>query len=208
MKKKKPTPAALAAIVASLMASLAPVPAKSTMLPASAVEYKTQHGISPALTFELSSGQIYLPLSEATDYLNQVNARQRFLLQAMIQDRQREGKGSLFTDVKGVKKICLESLEQHMRVKEAVLLVLQPDNLAKKHPHDLEERARYKAELQRFGRSLAQGEFILRDLISAIEQSKAPEKTASFTNMPSDADVKAMITAEHKNLGLSAPEFS
>lgn len=206
--KKKSTPAAVAAIVASLMASLAPVPAKSTMLPTSVVEYNTQRGVSSALTFELSSGQIYLPLDEATEYLNQLNAQQRFLLNAMIQDRQREGKGSLFTNVKSVKKICLDSLEQHMRVKEAVLLVMQPDNLARKYPDDLAERARYKAELQRFGRALAQGEFILRDLISAIEQSKTPEKTVSLADMPGDAEVKTMMTAEHKNLGLSAPEFS
>ncbi|GEM_PF-2714612 len=206
--KKKPTHAAVAAIVASLTASLAPVPAKSASLPATAVESRAHHGVSTALTFELSSGQIFLPLDEATEYLTELNKSQRFLLQAIIQERQIKGKGQLFSNTKEMKRLCLEGLEQHLRVKEAVSIVMQSDNLAKAYPDNLGERAHYRSQLMRFGRAIAQGEFILRDMISAIDQSKAPQNTVSLSGMPSDAEVKALIAAEHKNLGLSAPEFS
>ena len=206
--KKKPTPTAVAAIVASLMASLAPVPAKSTMLLATTVESRAHHGVSTALTFELLNGQIYLPLDEATAYLTEINHRQRFLLNAMIQERQNVGKGSLCSNPEEMKRICLDSLEQHLRVKEAVKVVMQPENLAKAHPDDLSERVNYKSQLLRFGRVIAQGEFILRDMISAIDQSKTPKSTITLSEMPGDAELKEMISAEHKNLGLSAPEFS
>ncbi|MEM5487046.1 iron-sulfur cluster assembly scaffold protein SufA [Enterobacter cloacae] len=206
--KKKSTHAAVAAIVASLTASLAPVPAKSASLPATAVESRAHHNVSTALTFELPGGQIFLPLDEATEYLTELNKSQRFLLQAIIQERQAKGKGSLFSNVKDMKAICLDGIEQNLRVKEAVSIVMQPDNLAKTHPDNLGERAHYRSQLMRFGRAIAQGEFILRDILSALEQSKAPKNTVSLTGMPSDTEVKALIAAEHKNLGLSAPEFS
>lgn len=206
--KKKSTPAAVAAIVASLTASLAPVPAKSTSLPATVVETKAQHGISTALTFELPSGQIFLPLDEATEYLTELNSRQRFLLQAIIQERQGAGKGSLFSNTKEMKRLCLENLEHHLRIKEAVSLVMHQDNLAKTHPDNLGERTHYRAQLMRFGRAIAQGEFIIRDMLLAIEQSKAPKSTVRLSGMPSDAEVKAAIAAEHKSMGLSAPGLS
>ncbi|PUV39386.1 iron-sulfur cluster assembly scaffold protein SufA, partial [Cronobacter sakazakii] len=179
--KKKSTHAAVAAIVASLTASLAPVPAKSASLPATAVESRTHHGVSTALTFELSGGQIFLPLDEATEYLTALNNSQRFLLQAMIQERQVKGKGGLFSNTKEMKSLCLESLEQHLRVKEAVSIVMQQDNLAKAYPDNLGERPHYRSQLMRLGRSLAQGQFILSGMLSAIEQSKAPKNTDSLT---------------------------
>lgn len=205
--KQKSTSAAVAAIAASLMASLAPVPAKSTMLPATAAESRTHQGVATALTFELSSGQIFLPLDEATDYLNQINQHQQFLLSAMIQDRQNRGKGAMFSNPAQIKRICAESLEQHLRVKEAIRIVITPDNLAKLYPDSLEMRAQYRATLIRFGRAVAQGEFVIRDTIATIEQSRAPTNVVYLSDMPSEEDAKAMIAAEHKNLGLSAPEF-
>lgn len=151
---------------------------------------------------------MFLPLDEATEYLTELNSRQRFLLQAVIQERQSAGKGALFSNTKEMKRLCRSNLERHLRIKEAVSLVMQPDNLARAHPDNLGERANYRAQLMRFGRAIAQGEFILRDILSAIEQSKAPKSTVNLTGMPGDAEVKAMTAAEHKNLGLSAPEFS
>nr|EHI0086424.1 hypothetical protein [Escherichia coli] len=66
----------------------------------------------------------------------------------------------------------------------------------------------YRNTLILFGRAIAQGEFIIRDLINAIERSITTDKTITMSNMPSDENVKEMIIAEHKNLGLSSPEFS
>ncbi|EOA1625381.1 iron-sulfur cluster assembly scaffold protein SufA, partial [Salmonella enterica] len=61
---KKSTQTTVAAIAASLMASLAPVPAQSTTLPVTAVEVSANHGVAASLTFNLPSGQIFLPLEE------------------------------------------------------------------------------------------------------------------------------------------------
>ncbi|RJT27335.1 iron-sulfur cluster assembly scaffold protein SufA [Buttiauxella izardii] len=207
--KQKSTSAAVAAIVASLSASLAPVPAKSTTLPTTVMESKAHVGVSAALTFELPSGQIFLPLEEATDYLNGINSNQRSLLSAIIQKRQLKGKGALLmANLVQTKRICEDALKQHARVKEAIKIVIAPDNLAKMHPDSLELRVQHRDALIRFGRAVAQSEFLARDTLNAIERSRPPSKTISLSDMPSDEDVRAMITAEHKNLGISAPGFS
>lgn len=208
---QKSTSAAVTAIVAALSASLAPVPAKSTVLPASVVESKAHSRVAAALTLDLPDGQVFLPLDDAADYLNEINERQRFALHNIIQDRKREGKGPLFSDAqfsKNLKRLCSESLENSLRIKEAVKIVITPENLAKLYPGDLELQVHYRDQLIRFGRAIAQSEFLARDMMSAIEQSMAPANTAKLADMPGDEDVRAMIAAEHRNLGLSAPEFS
>ncbi|ADU72611.1 hypothetical protein [Pantoea sp. At-9b] len=209
--KQKSTPAAVAAIVAALTASLAPVPAKSTVLPASVVESKAHSRMATVMTLDLPGGQVYLPLDVATDYLNDISERQQFALHNIIQDRQREGKGALLHEaqtLKDLKRLCLESIENSLRVKEAVKIVMAQDNLAKQYPGDLEQQVKYRNQLIRFGRAVAKSEFLARDMISAIEQSKAPAKTVKLTDMPSDEDVRNMIAAEHRNLGLPSTGFS
>lgn len=207
--KQKSTSAAVAAIVASLSASLAPVPAKSTTLPTTVMESNTHVGVSSALTFELPGGQIFLPLEEATDYLSGLNANQRSLLSIIVQKRQLRGKGPLLMiDLAQTRRVCEDSLKQHARIKEAIKIVISPDNLAKLHPDSLELRVQQRDALIRFGRAVAQSEFLARDILNAIERSRPPAKTVSLNDMPSDEDVRAMITAEHKSLGLSRPGFS
>ncbi|QDL35506.1 hypothetical protein EGO53_19380 [Serratia liquefaciens] len=80
------------------------------------------------------------------------------------------------------------------------------ENLVARFP-DPSERESFKTELVKFGRAVATSEYIAHDIISAIEQSVAPKKTYQPDNLPSGDEVRAMIAAEHKNLGLSAPEF-
>ncbi|AVS51132.1 iron-sulfur cluster assembly scaffold protein SufA [Salmonella enterica] len=200
---KKSTQTTVAAIAASLMASLAPVPAQSTTLPVTAVEVSANHGVAASLTFNLPSGQIFLPLEEAADYLNHINDRQRFLLNALVRERQDKGKGPLFDKTAQMKRLCVQGLQNHIRIKEAVQMVMKSENLYKAFPGDLKQQAKYKADLLRFGRAVAQGEFILRDTLSLIEQSEAPESTVRLADMPADEEVKAWIAAEHKNLGLA-----
>ncbi|HDU8583261.1 hypothetical protein K6U37_12035 [Vibrio parahaemolyticus] len=199
---KKTTQTTVTAIVASLMASLAPVPAQSTTLPATAVEISANHGVAASLTFNLPGGVVFLPLEEAADYLNQINERQRSLLNAVVQDRQNRGKGALFTFTPRMKRLCTDGLKHHMRVKEAIRLVMTDDNLSKTFPGDLKQQTKYKADLLRFGRAVAQSEFILRDTLSLIEQSAPPENTVHLTGMPDDSEVRAWIAAEHKKLKL------
>ncbi|WP_380183530.1 iron-sulfur cluster assembly scaffold protein SufA [Kalamiella sp. sgz302252] len=205
---KKSTHATVATIAASLMASLAPVPAQSTTLPATAVEVSENYGVAASLTFNLPSGQIFLPLDEATEYLTQNNERQRFFLNAAVQDRQKRGKGTLFAVTPRMKRLCVDGLKHHMRVKEAVQLVMKGDNIYKSFPGNLEKQAKYKADLLRFGRAVAQGEFILRDTLSLIAQSESPDSTINLTDMPGDEEVRAWIAAEHKKLGLMVSESS
>ncbi|EFI9566401.1 iron-sulfur cluster assembly scaffold protein SufA [Escherichia coli] len=204
--KQKSKSAAIAAIATALTASLAPVPAKSTILPTTVIESVTHARVVSMLTFEHHDGQVFLPLEEAIEYINGLNDNMRAALNAVIEERQNRGKGALFTDK--IAKIFEESLKQCTRVKEAVKIVMAPDNLAKMYPDSLEQRIAYRNKLIRFGRAIAQGEFIARDAINAIKRSTAPDKTTSLGNTLSDGNVKAMIIAEHKNMGLPAPEFS
>lgn len=205
---KKSTQTTVAAIAASLMASLAPVPAQSTTLPATAVEVSANHGVAASLIYNLPSGQIYLPLDEAADYLTQLNERQRFLLNGVVRDRQSKGKGSLFVNTAQMKRLCTDGLKNHERIKEAVQLVMKGDNIYKTFPGDLKRQAKYKADLMRFGRAIAQSEFLYRDTLSFIQQSEAPEKTVHLTDMPGNEEVTSWIDAEHRKLGLNVSGLS
>ncbi|HCB7201712.1 TPA: iron-sulfur cluster assembly scaffold protein SufA [Escherichia coli] len=127
------------------------------------------------LTSGIPDEYVFLPLDKATDYLNQLNSTQRMLLESAIRDRQARGKGALFATNEGrVRKICKEAIEQNMRVKEAINIVMQPDNLARLFPGNPEQRVHYRNLLIRFGRAIAQSEFIARDVINSMEQCTAP----------------------------------
>ncbi|EOC2511814.1 iron-sulfur cluster assembly scaffold protein SufA [Escherichia coli] len=208
MMTPKKHSAIVTAIATCLSASVAPVPAESATIPT--IAGHQINSIQPqAFTLGIPDGQVFLPLDKATDYLNQLNSTQRMLLESAIRDRQTRGKGALFATNEGrTKKICKEAIEQNMRVKEAINIVMQPDNLARLFPDNLEQRVHYRNLLIRFGRAIAQSEFIARDAINAMEQCAAPTLTKKITGMPCEEDVRAMVAAEHRNLGLSAPEFS
>jgi|SRR5471030_297386 len=205
--KAKAKKMAIPAIVAALMASLAPVPAKSATLPVTAVEVQKSEGLVSTLTFNLESEQMFLPLAEATAYLSSLNDHKRRVLADAIHERELKGKGPLFTTSAKIIKLANENIANSLKVKDAIRIVLTPENLATRFP-DQAEREAYRTELVKFGRAVASAEYIARDIISAIEQSQVPKKTYQPDNLPSAYDAKAMISAEHKNLGLSAPEFS
>lgn len=194
---KKTTQIAIATIATSLMASLAPVPAQSTSLPISATKLMTQHDVATSLTLNVPSGQIFLPLDEATEYLNSINKQQHFLLTQMVRERQNRGNGSLFTNISKMKRLCTNGLKRHVRVKEAIKLVMRGDNINKLFPNDLAQQAKYRTSLVNFGKAVAQNEFILRDTLSCIQQSMSPEKTAHVANMPDQDEMDAWISAEH-----------
>lgn len=197
---------AIPAIVAALLASLAPVPAKSTVLAATAVEVQKSEGLVSTLTFNLEDGQVFLPLSEATAYLNSMNEHTSQLLSKSIEERAEKKKGPLFLSPSRMIKLANENISQCTRLKDAIRVVLTPENLNRHFP-DPVERVAFRADLVKFGRAVATSESISRGIISAIEQSVPPKKTYQPDNQPSASEVKAMIAAEHKNFGLSAPEF-
>lgn len=200
---KKTTQLAIATIATSLMASLAPVPAKSISLNTiTTVEKPAKQKKATALAFELPHGQILLPLDEATEYLNNINIQQRILLNSMIEKRKNRGKGPLFTNFAQVKRLCIDGVERHRQIKAAVQHVMCGNNIDNLFPDDLEQQAKYKTSLLQFGRVVAQGEFILRDILSCIEQCSVPEKTVHLVDMPDQDEVSAWILAEHRKVGV------
>jgi len=200
---KKTTQLTIATIVTSLMASLAPVPAKSISLnTVTSVEKQAKQDKMKALAFELPHGQIFLPLDEASEYLNNINIQQRILLDSLKEKRKSRGKGPLFTNVAQVKRLCIDGLERHTQIKSAVQQVMSGNNIYNLFPDDLEQQAKYKKSLLQFGFAVAQGEFILRDILSCIEQCSIPEKTVRLVDMPDQNKVSAWIIAEHSKVGV------
>lgn len=200
---KKTTQLTIATIATSLMASLAPVPAKSISLnTVTSVEKQATQEKMKALAFELPHGQIFLPLDEASEYLNNINIQQRILLDSLKEKRKNRGKGPLFTNVAQVKRLCIDGLERHTQIKAAVQQVMSGNNIYNLFPDDLEQQAKYKKSLLQFGFAVAQGEFILRDILSCIEQCSIPEKTVRLVDMPDQKEVSAWIIAEHSKVGV------
>ncbi|WP_193016147.1 iron-sulfur cluster assembly scaffold protein SufA [Proteus sp. FME41] len=200
---KKTTQLAIATITTSLMASLAPVPAKSIPLHTiTTVEKQDKQEKTTALGFELPHSQIFLPLDEASEYLNNINIQQRILLDSMKEKRKNRGKGPLFTNLAQVKHLCINGLERHAQIKSAVQHVMSGNNIYNLFPDNLEQQAKYKTSLLQFGRVVAQGEFILRDILSCIEQCSTPEKTVQLVDMPDQDEVSAWIIAEHRKVGV------
>lgn len=200
---KKTTQLTIATIATSLMASLAPVPAKSISLnTVTSVEKQAKQDKMKALAFELPHGQIFLPLDEASEYLNNINIQQRILLDSLKEKRKNRGKGPLFTNIAQVKRLCIDGLERHTQIKAAVQQVMSGNNIYNLFPDDLEQQAKYKKSLLQFGFAVAQGEFILRDILSCIEQCSIPEKTVRLVDMPDQNEVSAWIIAEHSKVGV------
>ncbi|MEQ4923034.1 iron-sulfur cluster assembly scaffold protein SufA [Proteus hauseri] len=200
---KKTTQLAIATIATSLMASLAPVPAKSISLNTiTSVEQQAKQGKTKVLAFELPQEQIFLPLDEASEYLNNINIQQRILLNSMVDKRINRGKGPLFSNLAQIKRLCIDGLERHMQIKAAVQYVMSGNNIYHLFPEDLEQQTKYKMSLLQFGRVVAQGEFILRDILSCIEQCSPPEKTVHLVDMPDQDKVSAWILAEHHKVGI------
>ncbi|WP_445375070.1 iron-sulfur cluster assembly scaffold protein SufA [Photorhabdus tasmaniensis] len=205
MKRQAKT-MALPAMTAALLASLAPVPAKSTVLPMTVVEIQKSAGLVSTLTFDLKGERVFLPLSEATAYLQSLNEYTRKSLSEAIAHRVAKGQGELFSNLVLMRKLANDNIEHCMRIKEAIRIVLSSDSLSKHFP-DLSEREIFRVNIVKFGRAIASSEYIACDILSAIEQSLPPTKTYQPDNLPANSEVKLMISAEHRNLGLSAPEF-
>ncbi|EAW1261746.1 hypothetical protein AA11_06035 [Salmonella enterica subsp. diarizonae] len=73
------------------------------------------------------------------------------------------------------------------------------------HPNR-KDREEYKARLIKFGRAVANNDYTSRDILSSMDQCVPPKKTSNPKQPPAEA-VKAMINAEHKSLGIAAPEW-
>lgn len=198
---------AVSTITAALMASLAPVPAQSATQPVTAVEMlNSQDSAVLTMTFNFENQSIFLPLAEAIIYMNRLYDYQRKLLSDCIEQRQAKGKGPLFTHSSQMIKIAEDKILLCRRIKDAIRIVLTPENLVSRFS-DSTERESFRSEVIKFGRVVASSEYLACDVISAIKQSLPPKNTYHPNNLPLASEVQAMIAAEHKNLGLSPPEF-
>ncbi|RDL25958.1 iron-sulfur cluster assembly scaffold protein SufA [Serratia fonticola] len=204
--KTKTKKMAVPAIVAALMASLAPVPAKSTIVPETTVELQNHSGFVSTLTFNLVGEQVFLPLSEATAYLTSLNDHKRDMLAKAIEERVIKGKGPLFESTAKIVKLAKQNIVECQRIKEAIRLVLSHENLSLSI-QDKTEREEFKASLIKFGRAVATSEYLAENILSAVEQSLPPKKSSSTTVTATSEEVKNMIRAEHRNLGLGVPVF-
>ncbi|ELB6470231.1 iron-sulfur cluster assembly scaffold protein SufA [Salmonella enterica] len=192
-------------IVTALNARLAPVPAASA-IPFTPPMRGYEHRIIHHLAFDLADGQMFIPLPEATSYIQSITHHMRGLLAEAIQEWEARGnKGPLFSDERQIRRMLVASFSESERVMKAIKIVMNEDNLLKMHPNR-KDREEYKARLIKFGRAVANNDYTSRDILSSMDQCVPPKKTSNPKQPPAEA-VKAMINAEHKSLGIAAPEW-
>lgn len=194
------------AIVAALTASLAPVPAASATPIIPVVEEHQNIQMVSHLTFDLTERLFFLPLPEATLYLQGITGYMRRLLSDAVSAWDlRGGKGRLFAREAVLRKSLTETITHSQKIMEAVKTVMAEEYLHKQFP-DRDEREEYKSSLMKFGRAVANNRYTAEDILTHIEQVKSPHATVNAVQ-PDAAEVRAMITAEHKSLGLNNPKW-
>lgn len=163
--------------------------------------------MASVITLDLSGDQVFIPLSQATEYVNYINDVTRENLRCVIEERIAKAKGDLVEDVGGMIKAANENIEQCQRIRKAIKSILTNENLHLIIP-DEKKREELKSNLIKFGRVVATSEFLSSDVISAIKQSRPPEKTSNEPLGISSEQLKDWIRAEHRSLGLSPPVFT
>ncbi|EBN8660573.1 hypothetical protein C2392_09940 [Salmonella enterica] len=197
---------ATSAIVAALTASLAPVPASSATPIIPTIESQQIGNMTSHLTFDLAERLFFLPLPEATSYLQTITNYMRRVLSDAVAERDLRGsKGKLFSKEAIVRKTLMENIAHSRQIMAAIKTVVQDDYLKKVFP-DPAEREEYKTRLIKFGRAVANNLYTTEDALSHIDQQKSPEATCNMPQ-PDVSEVKALIASEHRKLGLHAPDW-
>ncbi|ELD9769173.1 hypothetical protein RC452_002436 [Salmonella enterica] len=197
---------ATSAIVAALTASLAPVPASSATPIIPVIESQQIGNMTSHLTFDLTERLFFLPLPEATSYLQSITNYMRRVLSDGVAKRDLRGsKGRLFSKEALLRKTLIENIEHSRQIMTAIKTVMQDDYLKKAFP-DLAEREEYKTRLIKFGRAVANNLYTTEDALSHIDQQKSPEATCNAPQ-PDGNEVKALIASEHRKLGLHSPDW-
>ncbi|HFW3091154.1 TPA: hypothetical protein ACIBE3_004859 [Salmonella enterica subsp. enterica serovar Reading] len=192
-------------LVSALKISLAPVPAASA-IPFTSPMRSYEHRVIYHLVFDLTDGMIFVPLQDATSYLQSLTNHLRSLLAEAISEWEARGsKGPLFENERNMRKMLKDGFIESERVMSAIKIVMREDNLLKMHPNK-KDREEYKSRLVKFARAVASNNYTSRDILSSMDQCVPPQKTSNPKQPPAEA-VKAMIDAEHKSLGIAAPEW-
>ncbi|WP_181377707.1 hypothetical protein [Limnobaculum xujianqingii] len=185
------------AIVAALMASLAPVPANTlgySDIALSPVDANT--------TLQALPGSVaYLHISDATTYLQIMTDRLHFHLRNLRSEwEEKQMPIAIERQSSIVQKHLVRELGKRIvlakKFVDAVKLVLDEtddDNL--------------RREIVSFGRAAATLRYTAEDILSFIEQTHPPKKASTDQIDVGIDEVKAMIRAEHGALGLGSPSF-
>ncbi|MCL2891793.1 hypothetical protein [Brenneria tiliae] len=149
----------------------------------------------------LPGSVVYLPIVDATEYLRSMTDRLNFHLKN-IRFEWEEKRTPIAMEKQSpfVQKHLERELQKRIAIAtkfvDAVRLALNEIS-----DDDLRE------EVVSFGRAAASLRYTAEDFLSFIDQTHPPKKTSSEMIKASADEVKAMIRAEHKSLGLDIPAF-
>lgn len=186
-------------MAAAMALAMAPVPASSlgySDIPTSSADKST--------TLQALQGSIaYLPIEDATFYIRSMADRLRFHLKnirAEWEDKQRPieiQRQSPF-----VQKHLMRELEKRIDIAKNFISAV---GIALKEVGEDDNDLR--DDIVTFGRAVASLRYTAEDFLSFIKQTHPPKEVDMVGINASADDVKAMIRAEHKSLGLSTPVF-
>ncbi|CVG94112.1 hypothetical protein [Serratia marcescens] len=197
MSKNKRTKAAHMAI--ALAAAMAPVPASSLGY----MDIANTSAETSTTLQALPGAVAYLPIEEATQQIRLLTDRLRFHLKN-LRDEWEEKQYPIEMQKQSplVQKHLMRELDKRISVAQKFI------DAVKIALDDIEDNAALRSEIITFGRAVASMRYSAEDFLSFIEQTKPPKKTMETNVTASAEEVKAMIRAEHKQLGLSAPQFA
>lgn len=189
----------VAYMAAAMAIAMAPVPANSLGYNDIAIS-----AADTSTTLKTLQGSVaYLPIDDATDYIRAMADRLRFHLKTIRSEWE-------------AKQVPIEMSKQKPFVQKHLVRELEVRiNFAKKFisavSMALNEIGDSDPELRKdivaFGRAVASLRFTAEDFLSFIEQTHPPKKTSDENVGASIDEVKDMIRAEHRSLGLEAPAF-
>ena len=196
---KKIKKSTITQMAAAMALAIAPVPATS-------IGYNNIPGTTEfSTTLRANPGEIvFLPISQAIDYMKSQTESLRSHLRNVKAEWEEKyipiemGKQSSVTQ-----KHLIKELEKRSELARSFLS-------AAKIALDLSEVQQDEAvrkEVYTFGRSASALLFAIEDFLSFIRQTHPPETTSEAGSHLDANEVRAMIAAEHKNLGLSEPVF-
>lgn len=186
-------------MAAALAVALAPVPADSIGnhdLPVSRYQTST-------LSFQnVKDSLVFLPLSEATDYMLAFAERMR------EQAGRLRGEWEERRDPIKVERHKKSTQEGVARIRQYVEICASLIDAVREALNNLpDHEVELRQDIVSFGRSVAQVRYSLEDTFNFIESTKRPKKVSEALPDVNADDVHALIRSEHKKLGLKEPKF-
>ncbi|MFB9087293.1 hypothetical protein ACFFW8_22030 [Erwinia tracheiphila] len=186
-------------MAAALALAIAPVPA--TSLGYSPVPDATHI----STTLRANPGEVvFLPIALAIDYLkSQTEILRLHLKNVKAEWEEKDIPVDLGRQSATVQKYLVNELKKRAEMARCFLSAAKIALTS----NEVKSDEAVHTEVCSFGRSASALLFIIEDFLSFIRQTHPPERTSDQGESFSADEVRAMITAEHKNLGLSEPVF-